>query len=144
MYTRGTYLERQTNKVGHAATGSVALPAVMRAGGPGTSFLPFMISFSIISLIYSLVHSSVRLSFHFLCICSFVNYLPRHTFICEVQIIFIKKISKESTWWRNLRETIGLYKESNFFRGLKKMNLMQQYGQAKEKDSFNRPKKKWM
>lgn len=33
---RGTYLERQTNKVGHAATGSVALPAVMRAGGPGT------------------------------------------------------------------------------------------------------------
>jgi len=32
---RGTYLERQTNKVGHAATGSVALPAVMRAGGPG-------------------------------------------------------------------------------------------------------------
>lgn len=33
----GTYLERQTNKVGHAATGSVALPAVMRAGGPGAS-----------------------------------------------------------------------------------------------------------
>ena len=32
---RGTYLERQTNKIGHAATGSVALPAVMRAGGPG-------------------------------------------------------------------------------------------------------------
>ena len=51
MYTRGTYLERQTNKVGHAATGSVALPAVMRAGGPGTSFLPFMIGFSKISLI---------------------------------------------------------------------------------------------
>lgn len=41
MYTRGTYLERQTNKVGHAATGSVALPAVMRAGGPGTSFFGF-------------------------------------------------------------------------------------------------------
>lgn len=36
---RGTYLERQTNKVGHAATGSVALPAVMRAGGPGTCLL---------------------------------------------------------------------------------------------------------
>jgi len=33
--SKGTYLERQTNKVGHAATGSVALPAVMRAGGPG-------------------------------------------------------------------------------------------------------------
>ena len=28
-------MERQTNKIGHAATGSVALPAVMRAGGPG-------------------------------------------------------------------------------------------------------------
>ena len=83
MYTRGTYLERQTNKVGHAATGSVALPAVMRAGGPGTSFLPFMIGFSKISLIYSLVCSSVRLSFNFLLICSFVNYLPRHTFICR-------------------------------------------------------------
>ncbi|KAL9985699.1 hypothetical protein ACROYT_G008133 [Oculina patagonica] len=35
--SKGTYLERQTNKVGHAATGSVALPAVMRAGGPGAS-----------------------------------------------------------------------------------------------------------
>ena len=28
-------MERQTIKIGHAATGSVALPAVMRAGGPG-------------------------------------------------------------------------------------------------------------
>ena len=37
FFVRGTYLERQTNKVGHAATGSVALPAVMRAGGPGMS-----------------------------------------------------------------------------------------------------------
>lgn len=35
---RGTYLERQTNKIGHAATGSVALPAVMRAGGPGIHY----------------------------------------------------------------------------------------------------------
>ena len=91
MYTRGTYLERQTNKVGHAATGSVALPAVMRAGGPGTSFLPFMISFSKISLIYSLVRSSVRLSFKFLLICSFVNYLPRHTFICRGTNNFCKE-----------------------------------------------------
>ena len=43
---RGTYLERQTNKVGHAATGSVALPAVMRAGGPGRyqSFFSFFCS----------------------------------------------------------------------------------------------------
>ena len=28
-------MERQTNKIGHAATGSIALPVVMRAGGPG-------------------------------------------------------------------------------------------------------------
>ena len=33
-------MERQTNKVGHAATGSVALPAVMRAGGPGIYVIP--------------------------------------------------------------------------------------------------------
>lgn len=37
---------------------------------------------------------------------------------------------------------MGLYKESNFLRGLKKMSLMQQYGPAKEKESFKREKKK--
>ena len=37
---------------------------------------------------------------------------------------------------------MGLYKESNFLRGLKKMSLMQQYGPAKEKESFKRKKKK--
>lgn len=36
---------------------------------------------------------------------------------------------------------MGLYKESNFLRGLKKMSLMQQYGPAKEKESFKREKK---
>ena len=37
---------------------------------------------------------------------------------------------------------MGLYKESNFLRGLKKLSLMQQYGPAKEKESFKREKKK--
>lgn len=37
---------------------------------------------------------------------------------------------------------MGLYKESNFLRGLKKMSVMQQYGPAKEKESFKREKKK--
>ena len=32
---RGTILERQKNTVGHAEPGSVALPGIMRAGGPG-------------------------------------------------------------------------------------------------------------
>ncbi|XP_048581539.1 talin-like isoform X2 [Nematostella vectensis] len=35
--SKGTYLDRQTNKVGHASVGSVALPAVVRAGGQGSS-----------------------------------------------------------------------------------------------------------
>jgi hypothetical protein len=34
---RGTVLKRQTNKVGHAEPGSVALPGIMRAGGPGAT-----------------------------------------------------------------------------------------------------------
>ena len=37
MYFRGTILERQTNKIGHAEPGSVALPGIMRAGGPGAT-----------------------------------------------------------------------------------------------------------
>lgn len=37
---------------------------------------------------------------------------------------------------------MGLYKESNFLRGLKKMSLMQQYGPAKEKEALNAKKKK--
>jgi len=35
LFYRGTYLDRQTNKVGHASVGSVALPAVVRTGGQG-------------------------------------------------------------------------------------------------------------
>ena len=37
FHFRGTILERQTNKIGHAEPGSVALPGIMRAGGPGAT-----------------------------------------------------------------------------------------------------------
>ena len=32
---KATFIQHQSNKVGHVATGSVALPAVLRAGGQG-------------------------------------------------------------------------------------------------------------
>ncbi|XP_077865408.1 LOW QUALITY PROTEIN: talin-2-like [Saccoglossus kowalevskii] len=35
---RATIMQHQTNKIGHASTGSVALPAIMRAGGSKCSF----------------------------------------------------------------------------------------------------------
>ncbi|XP_077996572.1 talin-1-like isoform X2 [Glandiceps talaboti] len=36
--SRATIMQHQSNKVGHASTGSVALPAIMRAGGSSGSF----------------------------------------------------------------------------------------------------------
>lgn len=36
-FSRGTILERQSNRIGHAEPGSVALPGIMRAGGPGAT-----------------------------------------------------------------------------------------------------------
>ncbi|XP_070547100.1 talin-1-like isoform X3 [Ptychodera flava] len=35
---RATIMQHQTNKIGHASTGSVALPAIMRAGGSAASY----------------------------------------------------------------------------------------------------------
>ena len=35
---KATFMQHQSNKVGHASEGSVALPAVMRAGGSGMEY----------------------------------------------------------------------------------------------------------
>ena len=35
---KATFIQHQSNKLGHAAQGSVAMPAILRAGGQGNKF----------------------------------------------------------------------------------------------------------